>query len=122
MEGDTANQYSRERLYRGKGTPHNPTFFYELIDMLDAKDGLYDRYMHAMNSKGNDTFKENGAFHNDETVGNANGPWLWRPGGVVGNTVRSRIWDSPAELAMEMFEPAGKQFSTVYLKRMYEKV
>lgn len=119
--GDVANQYSKERLYRGKGTPHNPTFFYELIDILDPDDGLYDRYVVALTNKGNETFKENGAFHNDETVGSANGPWLWRPGAVVGNAVRSRMWDSPAELALEMFEPAGKQFSTVYLKRMHEK-
>jgi hypothetical protein len=40
---------------------------------------------------------------------------------VYRTTVRSRMWDSPAELALEMFEPAGKQFSTTYLKRMHEK-
>lgn len=119
--GETANAYATERLYRGKGTPHNPTFYYELIDMLDPVDGLYDRYVDALNNKGNDTFKENGAFHNDETLGNANGPWLWRPGHVIGGTVNSRMWDSPAELASEMFEPAGKQFSTDYLKRMNER-
>lgn len=119
--GETTNTYTKERLYRGKGTPHNPTFYYELVDMLDSADGLYDRYVDALNNNGNDTFNEKGAFHNDETVGNANGPWHWRPGPVVGGSVKSSIWDSPAELASEMFEPAGKKFSTVYLKRMVEK-
>lgn len=119
--GETANPYTHERLYRGKGTPHNPTFYYELVDILDSENGLYGRYVDARDNKGNDTFKENGAFHNDETVGNANGPWLWRPGPVIGGTIKSKMWDSPAELASEMFEPTGRQFSTVYLKRMHEK-
>jgi hypothetical protein len=119
--GETANEYTKERLYRGKGTPHNPTFYYELIDILDPVHGLYDRYIDAMNNNGNDTFTKNGAFHNDESIGNANGPWLWKPGRVVGGTVKSRMWDSPAELASEVFKTAGKDFSTIYLKKMDEK-
>ena len=120
--GDTANPYTKERLYRGKGTPHNPTFYYELIDLLDPDHGLYERYLDAKRRGGNDTFTKNGAFHNDVTVGNANGPWLWKPGLMVGSPVKSMMWESPAELALEMFESQGKQFSTSYIKRMHEKL
>lgn len=123
--GETANEYTKERLYRGKGTPHNPTFYYELIDILDPKNGLYDRYVDALMNGGNETFTATGAFNNVDTIGgSANGPWLWRPGPTIGEgPVKSMMWDSPAELVSEMFEPAAgrKHFSTRYLKRMNER-
>lgn len=119
--GELANTHSRDRLYRGKGTPHNPTFFYELIDMLDPEDGLYDRYIDAKNNGGNETFRENGSFHNDETVGNANGPWLWKPGFMIGGPVGGDMWEDPAGLAAGIFETTGRPFGTNYIKRMYER-
>lgn len=63
-----------ERDYQGKDTPHNPTFYYELIDILDEKDGLYNRYEYAKIIQSM-TFTREGAFHTTpDALGQAKGP------------------------------------------------
>ena len=120
--GEAANLYTKERLYRGKGTPHNPTFYYELIDVLDDRHGLWNKYLDAQKSVGNQTFTKEGAFHSEGSLGHANGPWLWEPGGQLVETIsQGAMWNDPAKLAKHMFEPQGEQFGTNYQKRMMDK-
>lgn len=116
-----ASTYTRSGLYKAKNWLYRPTFNYELVDILDPKNGLYNRYLEAKNNGGNETFREDGSFHNDETVGNATGPWLWKQGVMVGGEVTGDMWEDPATLAASIFETTSKPFSTKYLKKMMDK-
>ena len=87
-----AFNYSIESITKGKGTPYNPSFYYELIDILDPKEGLWERW----NNRPNSTFDRNGKFHG----GSANPPWLWKEGHLFGfseNTALGNMWQDPAE-------------------------
>ncbi len=122
--GEKATPYNEKALHKGKGNPHNPTFYYELIDMLDKHNGLYDKYIDAQNLGGNSTFTKDGAFHSLQSLGNANGPWLWEPLEIIDDRIKKgAMWNDPEGLVRYIFKPKGKQFSdkTKYLKRMNEK-
>jgi len=120
--GEAANLYSRERLYKGKGTPHDPTFYYELIDILDDHDGLWNKYLNAQKSGGNLTFTEKGAFHTEGRLGRANGPWLWEPKQLIDTVEEGLMWKDPVVLVKQMFKPKGKEFNTNYHKKMMDRL
>ncbi|MCS4538951.1 MAG: hypothetical protein HYY67_08860 [Thaumarchaeota archaeon] len=82
-----------------------------------------DRYVDAQKSDGgNQTFTKEGAFHSEGSLGRANGPWQWEPQGqIIDTTEKGLMWNDPARLAKQMFKPSGKEFSTIYLKKMTDK-
>jgi len=102
-----ATQYDYEYLKQYRGTPHYPTFYYDLIYIHDANDGLYQR----KKSQPNSTFESNGQFHG----GAANPPWLWKKDDIS-------LWDSPAKLASSIFRTKSKQFDTKYEIRMQDDI
>lgn len=120
--GEKSNIHTKKRLYQGKDTPHNPTFYYELIDILDEKDGLYTKYKDSK-KKENMTFTSEGAFHTaPDAIGQAKGPWLWKPNKKwFEEEIKGHIWEDPAKLVAEMFE-VESSFSTTYYKKMDEKI
>ena len=118
--GKTASKYDKKYLKKFGGTPHYPTCFYQLVDILDEKNGLFPRYIDAKRHGENVTFTEKGSFHNSDTfTGNANGPWLWKTKGLPGS--KGLMWKDPAKLASEFFNFKGRQVSRKYLKRMSQK-
>ena len=55
---DKAERYDLNYLKQFGETPHYPTQYYELVDILDAQNGLFDRYVDAKRHGGNQTFTE----------------------------------------------------------------
>jgi hypothetical protein len=120
FSGDEANTYTKDRLEQGKGTRHNPTFFYKLIDIVSDSDSLYDRYKDAKEKHGgNETFTKEGKFHKSpDSLGQANGPWLWKPQKKWFKDHVGHIWEDPATLVAEIFDLEEKKFSKKYWKKM----
>lgn len=131
--GENANLHTKKRLEQGIGTPHNPTFFYELVDIHDKENGLYNKW--DINND-NNTFTKKGAFNNESgnLGGNANGPWLWSPNEVwfgkltdddskygPKEKLTTLIWRNPALLVKKIFG-LSDSFENRYLKRMYDLV
>jgi hypothetical protein len=98
-----AFRYSIESLNKGKNTPYDPSFYYELVHIMDPDEGLWGLWKNRPNS----TFDENGKFHG----GSANPPWLWGDG---------RMWNDPAGLVSELFKPGNgrKNFDLEYSRKM----
>ena len=109
-----AFSYSVSRLKKGKGTPYDPSFYYELIDIMDERQGFFSRW----EKRPNKTFTKDGKFHGDS----ANPPWLWKPGLVLSSDSAKigLMWSDPAKLARESFKPANgrKEFSDKYIRKL----
>jgi hypothetical protein len=112
---DRAPNYTIENIMKGKDTPYNPSFYYELVDILDPKEGFWERW----NNKPNSTFDKHGKFHG----GSANPPWLWK----VEYNLRPLeqddfgfMWSDPVKLATKFFKPGvnRKEYSPKYIRRM----
>jgi hypothetical protein len=111
--GKKALPYTIERIRRGKKTPYNPSFYYELVDVFDKTDGFFERW----EKRPNETFAADGKFHG----GAANPPWLWNPGlEFKKNTEEGLLWHDPAKIAAKSFRPADgrKPFSTKYIRQL----
>jgi len=112
---DRAAYYNIENITKGKDTPYDPSFYYELVDILDRMEGLWERW----ESKPNSTFDKGGKFHG----GSANPPWLWKEG-YRSNSIESDelgiMWLDPVKLATKLFKPGDnrKDFSQKYLRKM----
>ena len=106
--------YSIESIKKGKNTPYDPSFYYELVNILNPQEGLWKRWKNRPNS----TFDENGKFHG----GRANPPWLWREGygRVPESSMLGEMWDNPAKLVSESFRPGRNRrlFSLKYIRKM----
>lgn len=107
--GRKASCYNIETLRRYRNTPHYPALYYELVDILDPQNGLWQRKTSTKNS----TFHENGKFYG----GSANPPWLWTENDHENPL---NMWENPAELTIKWFEPANnrKPFDTDYVRCM----
>ena len=88
-----AKKYNQDDLLRYKDTVHYASFYYDLVHILDEKQGLYHR--RVKDGKKNSTFDDNGQFHGKA----ANPPWLWKYDGV-------NLWDDPALLAEKWLVPS----------------
>jgi hypothetical protein len=112
---EEAFPYSIENLNKGKNTPYDPSFYYELVDILDPKEGLWERWKNRPNS----TFAADGKFHG----GSANPPWLWKEKEWLKfsqDIELGLMWQDPAELVSKVFRPGLKRkpFSTKYIRKM----
>ena len=112
--GRKAIAYSVERLKKGKDTPYDPSFYYELIDIIDERQGLLKRW----EKRPNETFTKDGKFYGES----ANPPWLWKPGFEIQSDSKEigLMWSDPAKLARESFRPASgrKEFSVRYIRQL----
>ena len=108
--GRKASCYDVKALTKYRKTPHYPALYYELVNILDPQNGLWQRKTSTKHS----TFQEDGKFH----AGKANPPWLWTESEF--ENPRLNIWESPAELAMKWFEhvEGRKPFDTHYVRCM----
>jgi hypothetical protein len=112
---DKAAYYKIENITKGKDTPYNPSFYYELVDILDPVEGIWGRWKNKPNS----TFDNDGKFHG----GSANPPWLWklayrfRP---LESNELGFMWLDPVKLVTKLFKPGvnRKDFSPKYIRRM----
>jgi hypothetical protein len=107
--------YSIENLNKGKNTPYNPSFYYELVDILDPQEGIWERWKNKPNS----TFTENGKFHG----GAANPPWLWKEKEWLNFSRDDEfglMWQDPAALVAKSFRPGPnrKPISNNYIRKM----
>jgi hypothetical protein len=106
--------YSIESIKKGKNTPYNPSFYYELVNILDPQEGLWKLWKDRPNS----TFEKDGKFHG----GSANPPWLWREGYRLGSErgTLGKMWEDPAKLVSELFRPGRNRrpFSLKYIRKM----
>jgi tetratricopeptide (TPR) repeat protein len=112
---EQAFYYSIESITKGKGTPYTPSFYYELVNILGPKEGLWERWRKRPNS----TFAEDGKFHG----GSANPPWLWKEKEWLTfpqDIDLGLMWQNPAELVGKLFRPGlnRKPFSTEYIRKM----
>jgi len=107
--------YNIESIKKGKNTPYDPFFYYELVDILDPAEGLWELWK----KKPNSTFDKHGKFHG----GSANPPWLWK----VEYNLRpleqdnfGLMWSDPVKLATKIFKPGvnRKEFSPKYIRHM----
>ena len=101
--GKNAKKYDISQLRQYVGTPHYPTFYYDLVYIHDKSNGL----IHRRDTAPNSTFQENGKFHHDA----ANPPWLWKHENLS-------IWENPAEVADTIFSTKGKSFDSKYVSGM----
>jgi hypothetical protein len=112
--GDKPRYYDTKSIFKGRGTAYNPTFQYELVDILDPVEGFWKRW-HA---RPNSTFQENGQFHG----GAANPPWLWKELKLKfqHNEEVGLMWADPAKLVNKLFKPGKgrKDFSPNYIRHM----
>ena len=114
-----AERYDLSYLKQFGETPHYPTQYYELVDILDSQNGLFDRYLDAKRHGGNHTFTEEGSFHNSENPHIlANGPWVWEPKEIFDTIDKGAMWKDPAKLALTIFDLDENNFSTSYDKTM----
>lgn len=108
------SEHSIKNLTKGKKTPYDPAFYYELIDILNEEKGLWKRWL----NKPNETFGEDGRFHG----GSANPPWQWKPGFDIKDTEPKLelIWTDPQQLVSANFKPRkeGKEFNSAYVRHM----
>jgi hypothetical protein len=109
------SKYLIENLTKGKRTPYDPAFYYELVDILDEEKGLWKKWL----DKPNETFDKDGKFYGCS----ANPPWQWKPRLGIEKDIQSKLelmWIDPQQLAYENFNPRknGKEFNSVYLKHM----
>ena len=86
--------YDYTKINEVKETPHFPTFYYKLIDML-GPDGLWDRRNNT------ETFKDPKGIFNTHGMGEAHAPWYWDT--KLDNLEAGSIWTNPAKLANEYF-------------------
>lgn len=112
---DKTTRYSIDNLTKGKDNPYDPALYYELVDILEDQDGLWERW----NKRPNSTFAEGGKFHG----GSANPPWLWKEGYTLKTSKNGELgtmWSDPAKLAGEIYTPGigRKNFSRKYLRKM----
>ncbi len=109
------SEYSLNNLTKGKKTPYDPAFYYQLIDILDEEKGLWKKWL----GKPNETFGEDGRFGG----GAANPPWQWKPGfdAKKHDTPKLELmWTNPQQLVSDNFRPRkdGKEFSSTYIRYM----
>lgn len=101
-----------EKIKEVKGTPHYPTFYYELVDML-GPEGLWERRNDPQTLK-------DGVFNTKEGKGEAHAPWGWY--GKFDGSEKGMIWEDPARLVKDFFKISdGKEFDENYLKNMFPK-
>ncbi|QLH11239.1 hypothetical protein [Nitrosarchaeum sp. AC2] len=108
--GKKATMYSAKRLKKGKKTPYDPSFYYELVDIFDSEQGLWERWK----KRPNNTFDKDGKLHG----GSANPPWLWKPGlSHSSDDALGMLWTNPASLVKDLFRPGigRKEFSQRYI-------
>jgi len=112
---DKAAYYNIENITKGKDTPYDPSFYYELVDVLDPREGLWERWK----KKPNSTFDNSGKFYG----GSANPPWLWKEG-YIPDSIESNefgiMWSDPVKLVTKLFKPGvnRKDFNQKYLRQM----
>ncbi len=78
---------------KGKNTPYDPSFYYELVDILDPIEGLWERWKNRPNS----TFAKDGKFHGVRQIRHGYGK---KESGLNFQQVciRDYMWHDPAQL------------------------
>lgn len=100
-----------KKIQELKGTPHYPSFYYKLIDILDDEDGFWNKRNNKL------TFEKEGVFNAKDKPGKAHAPWAWDT--VFDTLPAGIIWNDPAKLVKEHFRQTnGKEFSLEYDKKM----